>query len=114
MLLPSIQKGINGKHAGDLISLRLLPKDGFGMHDPDALQEIEPSLFNDTDDFEEGMQFEMQTEQELRLVTVKHIDETVITVDLNHPLAGKTLLVSATIKRVRPASEIERKNQEIF
>lgn len=114
MLLPGIQKALKGKHQGDMISLRLLPKEAFGMHDPDAMQEIEQPLFGDTEAFEEGMQFEMQTSSGKRLVTVKHIDETVITVDLNHPLAGKTINVSATVLGVRPASEIELKNQEIF
>ncbi len=114
MLLPSVQKALEGKHQGDMISVRLLPKDAFGMHDPDAIQEIEPPLFDDTEQFQEGMQFEMKTDQGLRLVTVKHVDETVVTVDLNHPLAGKTINVSATVLGVRPVSEIELKNQEVF
>lgn len=113
-LLPGIQKALEGKNEGDSISIRLLPKDAFGMHDPERTQAIEPPLFFDVEEFEEGMQFEMKTEQGLRLVTVKHIDETEITVDLNHPLAGKTLHVSATVKNIRPVSEIEKKNNEVF
>lgn len=114
LLLSGIQNALEGKLVGDSISVRLLPKDAFGMHDPERTQAIEPPLFEDIETFEEGMQFEMKTEEGLRLVTVKHVDETEITVDLNHPLAGKILHVNATVKGIRPASEIEKKNNEVF
>lgn len=113
-LLPGIQNALEGKSVGDSISVRLLPKDAFGMHDPERTQSIEPPLFLDIEEFEEGMQFEIKTDEGMRLVTVKHVDETEITVDLNHPLAGKTLHVTASVKNIRPVSEIEKKNNEVF
>lgn len=113
-LLPGLQRELEGKSVGDVVSARLLPKDAYGMHDPERIQAIERPYFNDVSEIEEGMEFEIRTEEGLRLVTVKHVDETDVTVDLNHPLAGKTLHVSANIQSVRPASEIEKKNNEVF
>lgn len=113
-LLPGLQRELEGKSEGDVVNVRLLPKDAFGMHDPERVQAIEPPYFDDVSQLEEGMEFEIHTPEGLRLVTVKHVDETEVTVDLNHPLAGKTLHVSATIHKIRQASEIEKKNNEVF
>ncbi|CAG0910677.1 unnamed protein product, partial [Cyprideis torosa] len=71
-LLKGLQKELEGKSEGDVISARLLPKDGFGMHDPERTQSIELPLFLDVDELQEGMQFETDTDDGFRLVTVKH------------------------------------------
>ena len=113
-LLPGLQRELEGKSVGDVVSTRLLPKDAYGMHDPERVQAIELPYFTDVSQIEEGMEFEIRTNEGMRLVTVKHIDETEVTVDLNHPLAGKTLHVSANIQNIRPASEIEKKNNEVL
>jgi len=40
-------------------------------------------------------------------VTVKSVEENDVTIDYNHPLAGKTLMFTVTIASVRAATEEE-------
>jgi FKBP-type peptidyl-prolyl cis-trans isomerase SlyD len=49
------------------------------------------------------MQFEAQTPEGYRLVTVTKVTEKTATVDGNHPLAGMDLTFDLTVKAVRDA-----------
>jgi FKBP-type peptidyl-prolyl cis-trans isomerase SlyD len=64
--------------------------------------------FQGIDNIEPGMQFEAQTGQGGSVpVTVIAVTEEIVTVDGNHPLAGKNLNFDVTITEVREASEEE-------
>jgi FKBP-type peptidyl-prolyl cis-trans isomerase SlyD len=49
----------------------------------------------------------VQTEKGQRQVTIVKMGKFMVTVDTNHPLAGKTLTFEITIDEVRPATEEE-------
>lgn len=106
-MLPKLQEALEGHHSGDKITLRLLPQDAWGARDENKVQVLEKPLFEDVEEIEEGMQFEMMLDAGLRVVTVLDVDDNMISVDLNHPLAGKTLNIAATVVSVRPASPDE-------
>jgi len=53
------------------------------------------------------MQFEVETEQGMLVVTVSEVDDEFITVDGNHPLAGITLNFDVSVVEVREATEEE-------
>ena len=59
------------------------------------------------DEIEPGMQFQAESEQGMRIITVTGVDHDVITVDGNHPLAGETLTFDVEVARVRDATEEE-------
>lgn len=108
-ILESMQAALKGCFSGDHVSRRLVSKKAFGAYDEEKTQEFERPLF-DAENIEEGMRFEMMTDEGLRVVTVLDVDDHTIKVDLNHPLAGKDLNFEATVVSVRPASpdELER------
>ena len=53
------------------------------------------------------MQFQAQTPQGSMTVTVTAVDETTVTVDGNHPLAGQVLFFAVEVVTVREATEEE-------
>ena len=78
---------------GEEKEIVLSPEDAYGEHKPEFLKEISKNYFPSDQEIEPGMYF-MMVMQDGRQTPVKiySISEDVVTVDLNHPLAGKTLI----------------------
>ena len=74
----------------------------------ELIQEVPRGSFQGIDSIEVGMQFEAQTGQGGNVpVTVTAVTEEIVTVDGNHPLAGKNLTFEVSIEDVRDATEEE-------
>ena len=63
--------------------------------------------FQGVDNIQPGMQFQSEAEGQVMLVTVTDVNEDTVTVDANHPLAGKKLSFDVEIVEVRAATEDE-------
>lgn len=106
-IIPGIERALEGKSAGDSINIVISPEDAYGQKDPNMVQPVPRNNFQGVDKIEVGMQFRAQTPGGARIVTVVGVDDNTVTVDANHPLAGQTLAVQATVVEVRPATEDE-------
>ncbi|MGF1643955.1 MAG: peptidylprolyl isomerase [Thiotrichales bacterium] len=102
-----LERALENHVPGDKITAVIPARDAFGEPDANARQSIEKALFFEIESFEIGMEFELPTENGLRYARVIDVDENVVTVDLNHPLSGKNLNLSALVVSVRPGSEDE-------
>lgn len=103
-IFPLVEEALEGKEAGYACEVRLEPDDAFGNYEA-GLVRVEPrNLFPAT--IKVGMQFEGSAEEsgETRIYTVTAITGDKVTVDGNHPLAGKTLVFSCKVIDVRAAS----------
>jgi FKBP-type peptidyl-prolyl cis-trans isomerase SlyD len=115
MLPAGVQHALEGFHANDKINDRVIaPNEAFGDYDESKTAEYEASLFADVNEIVEGQLFEIDTPGGRKIVTVQEVDEQLIKVDLNHPLAGATLHLDATIVSVRPATEEELTQGRVF
>ena len=100
-LIGGMDEAVSGKRAGDRVDLSLGPEQGFGLRDPhltftDDLQNVPPEL-----QFV-GAEVPMQNERgEVKTFYVTGIAGGTLTVDGNHPLAGKSLKVHVLIQAVR-------------
>ena len=106
-IFPLVEQALSGKSAGETCRVRLEPDDAFGDYDAELVH-LEPrNKF--PDNLKVGMQFEGRgAESGSTLVyTVTDIAEDKVVVDGNHPLAGKTLVFSCTVKAVRAATSEE-------
>ncbi len=108
-IFPLVEEALHGKSVGDQISVTMQPDDAFGEYDHN-LVEVEPrSSF--PKDVTVGMQFEGAPEasddEDFLLFTVVEVTDDEVTVDGNHPLAGKTLTFNCTVTGVRKASAEE-------
>jgi FKBP-type peptidyl-prolyl cis-trans isomerase SlyD len=109
-LLPKIEQALEGHKVGDSIDVRVDPLEGFGPHQPeltytDDIANVPPELR------QLGAQVEMQNDRgESKTFTVTRIQDGKLTVDGNHPLAGKTVTFSVTVIDVRDATPEETRN----
>ena len=107
-IIPGLEKALEGKTAGDKLSVAVSAEEGYGPVQTDLIQDVPRSSFQGIDTIEIGMQFEAQTGQGGSVpVTVIAVTDETVTVDGNHPLAGKGLNFDVTIEDVREASEEE-------
>jgi FKBP-type peptidyl-prolyl cis-trans isomerase SlyD len=100
-LIGSMDRAVLGKSVGDMVEMTVPPEDGFGTHNPnltftDDIENV-PAEFRQI-----GAEVQMQNEAgDVVNFYVTKIEDGKLTVDGNHPLAGKTLMVRVTIKEVR-------------
>lgn len=90
-IIPGLEAALEGKEAGDTLQVTIAPEDGYGPRHEELIQPVPREAFEGVEDIEPGMQFQAQSEQGVQLVTVTAVDDTTVTVDANHPLAGETL-----------------------
>lgn len=102
-LLPGFEMALYGLKCGDQRSLPITPDQGFGQSNPQNVQVMPRSAFAAME-LSEGLLviFNDAANAELPGV-VKAFDETHVTVDFNHPLAGKNLTFDVEIIEVNPA-----------
>ncbi|MDG9928361.1 MULTISPECIES: FKBP-type peptidyl-prolyl cis-trans isomerase [Pseudomonas] len=100
-LLPGFEAALYGFKAGDKRSLQIEPENAFGQPNPQNVQVMPRSQFAEME-LSEGLLiiFNDAANTELPGV-VKAFDEQQVTIDFNHPLAGKTLSFDVEIIEVR-------------
>jgi len=100
-LLPGFEAALFGFKAGDKRTVQVLPEQGFGQPNPQNVQTMPRSQFKDME-LSDGLLviFNDAANTELPGV-VKAFDDSQVTIDFNHPLAGKTLSFDVEIIEVK-------------
>jgi len=107
-IIPGLESALEGKAVGDAMVVAVTAAEGYGEVQQELIQEVPRDAFQGVDSIEVGMQFEAQTGQGGSVpVTVTAVTDEIITVDGNHPLAGKNLNFDVSIEDIREATEEE-------
>jgi FKBP-type peptidyl-prolyl cis-trans isomerase SlyD len=106
-IIPGLEAALQGKSAGDEVEVRVSPEEGYGEPNPALEQVVPKDRFQGIDNIEVGMQFQASTDQGPVSVRVVKVEDEGVTVDGNHPLAGKHLNFNVTVQDVRTATEEE-------
>ena len=106
-MIAGLESAMEGKAVGDTFSATLEPKDAYGEFLPNCEQRIPVKHLQGAKKWRPGMVGTVQTEQGRRQVTVVKVGKFMVTVDNNHPLAGKTLTFEIEIMDLRDASAEE-------
>ena len=106
-LVPGLEKQLVGMHVGEQKEVTLKPDEAYGPEDPSAQTEVPKELLP-----EEGLTvgahlLARSSTGEQRPVTVKEIKEKTVVLDLNHPLAGKTLVFEVKVLGIAPPKGTE-------
>jgi FKBP-type peptidyl-prolyl cis-trans isomerase SlyD len=103
-IIPGLEKALVGMKAGTEKKVTVKPEDAYGQVDPKAYREV-PKENVPADSQKPGMTlFAKNAEGEMFPVRVKEIKEKTVVIDMNHPLAGKTLVFDVKILDVQPPS----------
>jgi len=106
-VIPGLEAALLGKKEGDEVQANISPENAYGERQEDMQQQVPKELFGGIDNIEMGMQFQSETDQGPVMVTVVKIEDEMVTVDGNHPLAGVDLNFDVTIRGVREATAEE-------
>lgn len=106
-IIPGLESALQGKSVGDEVEVRVSPEEGYGEPNPALEQVVPKERFQGIENIEVGMQFQASTDQGPVSVRVVKVEDEDVTVDGNHPLAGKHLNFNVTVQEVRSATEEE-------
>lgn len=91
-VIPGFDNALVGMAAGDQKSVDIEPNDGYGPHLPELVYAVERERIPPDVELQAGTTLQASNEagEHIRLTVIELNDEKV-TLDANHPLAGKTL-----------------------
>jgi len=114
-IIAGLEKSIYGMKVGDTKLVIVSPEDGYGEIDTEDIVEVPRDEFPDDFPLEPGVEITVNSEdedsddgeEELLEATILSVTEDTVTLDFNHPLAGKTLTFNVNVLDIREATEEE-------
>ncbi|PJA37756.1 MAG: peptidylprolyl isomerase [Lysobacterales bacterium CG_4_9_14_3_um_filter_62_6] len=106
-LIDGVEQALIGHRVGDQFVTTVAPEAGYGVRDETLIQRVPKKYFRDAEHLQPGMVTVIESDRGRHQVTVQKVGSSVIDVDGNHPLAGKTLNFAIEITEVRAASAEE-------
>jgi len=103
-VIKGMDEGLPGMKPGDKKRLEIPCADAYGPLNPEARQAIPREGIPEEIPLELGTQLQMQSpEGHVLPVTVVEVTEATVTLDANHPLAGKDLVFEIELVSVKAA-----------
>ena len=106
-LIPGLERELTGKNTGDRLQVRIAPADAYGEYDQALVQQVPRRALQGIANVRVGMRLQAQSSQGARAVTVTGVNGDLVTLDGNHPLAGKSLNFEVEVAGVRDATAEE-------
>ncbi|MCG5055467.1 MAG: peptidylprolyl isomerase [Myxococcales bacterium] len=103
MIIPGLEGALEGKDEGESVTVTVQPDDAYGERDESLLQVVPRDRFGE-EDVEAGMQFRARGPEGPVMLTIVKVEDGGVTVDANHPLAGKVLSFDVSVIAVRDAT----------
>ena len=105
-IIPGLEAAMIDKAEGDRFEVTVAPEQAYGERRENFVQRVPKKHFRNTR-LKPGQQVVLETSMGPRAVTVAKVGATVVDVDLNHPMAGKSLVFDVEIVGVREAEAAE-------
>ena len=103
MMIPGLEKELTGMKVGGEKHVTVKPEDGYGKINPNAVQEV-PKEKIPPNALKVGAVLAARSPEGMVVpMTVKEIKEKTVVMDMNHPMAGKTLVFDVKIVDIQPA-----------
>lgn len=106
-IFPKIEEALEGKTQGESVSVKLSPLDAFGDYDENLVSIAPLGDLPDGEQTTVGTFIEAEDHGDSLLYRVTDIAEGKAILDANHPLAGLSLLFTATVLDIRDATPEE-------
>lgn len=91
-VIPGFEQAVLGMSPGETQTATLQPEDGYGDRRDDLVFQVDPDEIADDLELDVGDQVELRGQDgQVVPATVAEMSETAVTLDANHPLAGRTL-----------------------
>lgn len=90
-LIPGLEQALAGMQEGEKKSITIAPDQAFGTHSPEAIHRVTREQFTNAESLSVGDPVQGRMEGRPFRATVTAMDDEAVTLDFNHPFAGKTL-----------------------
>lgn len=106
--VPKVEEELEGKKTGYTTKVVLTAEEGYGDYDEELIMEMNRADFAEFEDIYEGLDFiaDLDDGSEQSFV-ITNIENETVTVDGNHPFAGKDVRFEIEVTGIRDASEKE-------
>ena len=99
--IPGFEKAIMGMNVGESKTVLVKVEEAYGPQYKELITEVERNQFPSDFNFEVGQHLEMpRPDGQYDLMTVLNITENTVTLDRNHPLAGKDLTIEIKLLEI--------------
>ncbi len=100
-VIKGFDNAVLGMSEGDEKEFKIPPAEAYGQHDPALVQKVPRKIFPHEAELTAGLIFEagLPTGEKVPAM-IAEIDDSTVTVDLNHPLAGKTLNFKIKLREI--------------
>ena len=111
--LDAFEQKLMPMEKGSSFDFTLQPAEAFGQYEPEGVHKVDRGIFMINGHFDHENIFEgaiitlMNNEDQRFMAKVKKIEEDGVTIDTNHPLAGKILNFTGSVIENREATEEE-------
>ena len=96
-VIKGFDEGVLGMHVGQRKTVIIPPEEGYGPWQPDLLTQMDRALAGESQVLP-GMLVQVRTpEDEILEATITEVGDETLTLDFNHPLAGKVLTFDITV-----------------
>jgi FKBP-type peptidyl-prolyl cis-trans isomerase SlyD len=103
MMIPGLEKELTGMRVGGEKHVTVKPEEGYGKLNPSAVKEF-PKKEIPENALKVGAVLAARSPEGMLVpMTVKQIKENTVVMDMNHPMAGKTLVFDVKVVDIQPA-----------
>jgi FKBP-type peptidyl-prolyl cis-trans isomerase SlyD len=106
-IIPGLEKVIALMNTGDKRKIEVKAADAYGDVNPELVVKVKKTQFPPGAQLTVGDQFQVNNDAHSPVFTIMSVDNEDVTVDGNHPMAGKDLFFDVEIVGVRPATAEE-------
>ena len=107
-VLPKLEEAVSIMMIGTKKQLKLEAKDGYGEYNKDAVQAVGKENFPEDFILEAGMEYMASNPDGVQMpFIITNVEDETVTVDFNHPLAGKNLNFDLELLDIRDATAEE-------
>jgi len=97
-VIKGFDDAVVGMKIGEEKEIKLLPEEAYGNHNPEFVRDMPKNMFPEDQEIQPGMIFMVDLQDGRQLpVRVAKVTDEFVTIDLNPPLAGKTLIFKIKI-----------------
>jgi FKBP-type peptidyl-prolyl cis-trans isomerase 2 len=100
-LIKGFDNAVVGMKIGEEKEIKIPPEEAYGPHNPELVSDMRKDMFPEEQEIKPGMVFMVNTQDGRQLtVRVTKVADENVTIDLNPPLAGKTLVFKIKVLEI--------------
>ena len=97
-MLPKIENAVKGMKAGEKKSIKLKPEEAFGERREDLIKDVQRDAIALDREPEVGATLLLMADNERAFpATIVKVEKETLSIDLNHPLAGKNVIITIEV-----------------